>query len=440
MYKSRIPRPLAIGLSISLLFAGETAQAVTFKKLIHLFQDRPDHTQSQIPQFLGLGCPAISGADVVFRATNTESRPSFDSIWLIKTNGAGLRKLVSTQNAVPGGIGLFTSFGNGWDQTLSPVIAKGRVVFYGFDANPDNTLRAVGGLYSAHITDGSLRRVANYKTVNPTNHATAFGQFTGISTQPCHNSYVFDGYRVFFTAASLGGADPSGVYQARYDGVGLKSVRDNTMPDDSFAPWSLRGFYGPNLGLDPNNGTILFGHSGYNVFGPQALYLDGHKVLTQPMTLPSDPNPNNGVLRFNYLALDGSKAVFTASHGNYFGLFSRARINTSIRRLFSNLNKLPGMAQCPIDNIDSFAADSGNIVFFAHTTNCDGKTANGRSGIFLIQGSKVSRIVATDDMLPDGSKVVYPFNELGQGSLQGNRLVFSMRTTLYLQAIYVATW
>jgi hypothetical protein len=99
---------------------------------------------------------------------------------------------------------------------------------------------------------------------------------------------------------------------------------------------------------------------------------------------------------------------------------------------------LPGIDQCPINAIGNFVADAGRVFFYANTTNCDGLTANGRMGIFMAKDNKIQRIIGIGDSLGDGSEAVEVFNELGPGSVNGNRLVFSARTTQSIRTLFVA--
>lgn len=428
-----------LGLS-SMCFISAAQAAAVFQELVYQGQERPDKTNSGNATFFEIGCPVIEGDDVVFRSLNLISRAGYDSIWTIKANGAGLRKLVGQSQAVPGGVGTFSTFGfsNGGDYTTSPVLGKGRAVFFATDSNPDPALRAVGGLYSIRLQDGLVKRVANYKTTNPSDGFTKFGQFSGFSQQGCHNAYAFNGNRVFFSAATLGNSDPSGVYQARYDGAGLAKIRDNNDPDIAISP-NPRAFYGPTLGVYPKNGATLFGYAGSNVFGPQALYAGKQHLLVRSNNLPGDPSPETGGSAFSYFLFDGNTSVFYANSGaDYYGLFSKVG-GAPIRKVVSNLQKLPGMRQCPVNVIGNFVADAGRVFFFANTTNCDGLTANGRMGIFMFKDNKIQRIVGIGDKLGDGSSVLEVYNELGAGSVNGNRLVFAMRTTKRPGAVlYVA--
>lgn len=433
---------ILIGLSSAGL-VGTAQAAVVFKPLVSEGQERPDKADPNSADFFsGVACGVVEGDDVVFRSMHDGFRTGFDSIWTIKADGTGLRKIVSKSRAAPGGFGKFVDFGsnNGGDYTTSPLLQNGIVAFLGHDSNPDLALRGAGGLYSVRLSNGSIKRIANYNTVNPSVGGFLFGQFTGSSQQGCHNAYAFNGKKVFFTAATLGNNDPSGVYQARYDGVGLQKVRDNNDPDTSFPLFQPRGFYAPTLGVNPTTGTAFLGYAGYNVFGPQALYVGGQHRLLRSDSLPGDPSPATGGSSFNYLLFDRLTAVFYAEAGvDYYGIFSRLSNTGPIRKIVTNLDKLPGMEQCPINVIGNFVADAGRVFFFATTTNCDGLTANGRMGIFMAKGNKIERIIGIGDSLDNGSEAVEVQNELGPGSVHGNRLVFSVRTTKSNRTLYVAT-
>jgi len=442
---------IAMLLGLSGIFFVTTAEAaIIFQKLVDQGQERPDKADpSSADTFLEVACAVIDGDDVVFRSLNDGFRTGFDSIWTIKADGSGLRKLIGKNRLAPGGVGRFSAFGpnNGGDFTTSPLLRNGRVVFFGNDSNPDLGLRGVGGLYSIRLSDGTLKRIANYNTTNPSTGGFKFGQFSnGGSRQVCHNSYAFNGSKVFFAAATFGNNDPAGVYQAAFDGRGLSKVRDNNDPDTSFPFFQPKNFYGPTLGVNPLNGVALYGYAGSNVFSPQALYpgYPGNShLLVRADNLPGDPSPEDGGSAFSDFLFDGRTAVFfaeafTVSGRDYYGIFSRPGTAGPIRKIVSNLNKLPGIAQCPVNVIGNFVADAGRVFFFANTTNCDGLTANGRMGIFMAKDNKIQRIVSTGTPLGDGSSVVEVMNELGPGSVQGNRLVFSARTTKALRSLYVA--
>ncbi len=440
---------LLLGLSgIGVVTTAEAA--IVFQKLVDQGQERPDKADpNSADTFFEVACAVVDGDDVVFRSLHDGFRTGFDSIWTIKTDASGLRKLIGKNRLVPGGAGRFSAFGPnfGGDYTTSPLLRNGRVVFFGNDSNPDLNLRGVGGLYSIRLSDGTLKRIANYNTTNPSAGGVKFGQFTnGGSRQVCHNSYAFNGSKVFFAAATLGNNDPAGVYQAAFDGRSLSKVRDNNDPDTSFAFFQPRNFYGPTLGANPLNGATLYGYAGANVFGPQALYPGSpgnSHLLVGADNLPGDPSPEDGGSAFTDFLFDGRTAVFfaeafTVSGRDYYGIFSRAGVSAPIRKIVTNLNKLPGIAQCPVNEIGSFVADAGRVFFFANTTNCDGLTANGRMGIFMAKDNKIQRIVSIGTPLGDGSSVVEVMDELGPGSVQGNRLIFSARTTKALRSLYVA--
>ncbi|MDD5277156.1 MAG: hypothetical protein PHR16_13865 [Methylovulum sp.] len=421
-----------------------TAQAaVVFKPLVREGQERPDKADPNSADFFsGVACGVVEGNDVVFRSMHDGFRTGFDSIWTIKANATGLRKIVGKNRLAPGGFGKFMDFGsnNGGDYTTSPLLHNGLIAFLGHDSNPNTDLRGAGGLYSVRLSNAVIKRVANYNTPNPSLGGFLFGQFTGISQQGCHNAYAFNGKDVFFTAATLGNNDPSGVYQARYDGAGLKKVRDNNDPDTSFPFFQPRGFYAPTLGVNPVTGATFLGYAGYNVFGPQALYVGKQHSMLRSDNLPGDPSPATGGSSFDYFLFDRFTAVFYAEAGeDYYGIFSRRNNTGPIRKIVTNLDKLPGIDQCPINAIGNFIADAGRVFFYANTTNCDGLTANGRMGIFMAKDNKIERIIGIGDSLGDGSEAVEVQNELGPGSVYGKRLVFSVRTTKSNRTLYIAT-
>ena len=425
----------------SLICAAPTWSVPTFQKLVEHGQERPDQDDpASADTFLETACGVIEGDDVVFRALHDGFRTGFDSIWTIKADGSGLRKLIGKNRGVPGGVGAFTAFGanNGGDFTTSPMLRDGRVVFFGYDSNPDANLRATGGLYSIQLNKGGLRRIANYDTPNPSDPAIRFGQFGGGSNQICHNGYQFDGRRVFFRALSPGGNTPAGVYRAGFDGKGLTRVRDDSQPDLEYNPFfPPRDFFGPSLGLDAGKGAVLYGYSGGSLFGPQALYVGNRRIQIRADSLPGDPTPDGS--DFNHLQLDGKTAVFRATGGtDYLGIFAKGYASTSLRKIVSNLNDLPGLGPCPVNNIGSFVANAGRVIFHASATNCDGQTANGRMGLFLAENKRIRRIVGLGDDLGDGSSVVEVLDELGPGAVDGKRLVFGVRTTTANRALYVA--
>lgn len=435
--------PLCLGLAA----IQPTAEAITFTPLISYGQVRPDAAEPNTTDyFFGVHCAVLDGDDIAFRAMSDGFREGFDSIWTMKTNGTGLRKLVGKNTKVPSGVGKFKAvgFNNGGDFTTSPFLRNGRVVFFGFDSNPDLNLFGVGGVYSVRLNDGVLKRVANYSTTNPSDLTAEDGleKFTGFigdGGSLCHSRYTFDGDKVFFAAQST---NSDGVYQADFNGVGLKKVRDDKdvdypeVPDVGDTKLPIANYFGPALGINSVSKQRLFGYIGASVLGVKKIYVNGTPWFSRINPLPGDLSPT-GESFFTALQFDGRKLLFKAGDGDYFGIFSKLGKTAQVRRIVSNLTKLPGMSQCPIDNIGSFAADAGRVFFFAHTTNCDGQTANGRSGIFMHKDGKIQRIVSTGKDLGNGAIVQWVENLLGVGSAQAGKLLFTVRTTTSLETLYL---
>jgi uncharacterized protein (TIGR03437 family) len=135
------------------------AQNSTGTLLVSPSTPRPDGKGNF--QFCGASFyPSLEGSTMVFVAGNC------DSLWAMNVDTGAFTKLVDTTMAAPGGSGNFSNFydNNNTAWSVAPQIRNGTVIFFARDAATNGL-----GLYSVPATGGTISRVANYLTTDPSN-------------------------------------------------------------------------------------------------------------------------------------------------------------------------------------------------------------------------------------------------------------------------------
>jgi hypothetical protein len=294
--------------------------------------------------------------------------------------------------------------------------SNGRVIFFARDATTNGF-----GLYSVPAAGGTVTRVANYLTTDPSNT----NRFTGVNA---FDAFSFDGNRVAF--------DPSGVvYSANPDGSDLTVVISPTLGLDSGGAFSY-GLPAESFSISGNNVSAVMGNGFDFSRGINAIFtgpFTGFQSDPPPMAPFPPPHPSNvayseqlpGNTDANFhteiggVVLDGDTIFFSGqdSMGVYAGLFSAsATVATSgggpITYLFDYISS--GMMSY---NFNEFSVDNGVLAF-------DGYSAAGVHNYYAIQNGGVFPITTFPNTCClgrlnlhafSGGRVVFFNNAFGQG-------------------------
>jgi uncharacterized protein (TIGR03437 family) len=309
----------------------------------------------------GSSYPSLEGSTLVFVAGNC------DSLWAMNVDTGTTIKLADTGTAVPGGSGNFTGFyeNNNTAWSNAAQVRNGTVVFFGTDATGGP------GLYSVSAAGGSVSRIANYLTADP----TGGNRFTG---PDAFDAVSFDGTRVAFDSSEV-------VYSANPDGSNLTVVISPTTALNSggsasyIAPAESFSINGSNVSAVLGNG-LDFSRGVNDIFtGPYTGFpSDGPPMSPFPPPHPSNVasteqlpgNTNSGFhTEIGGVVLDSGTIFFSAqdSMGTYGGLFSASASvavtgGGPITHLFDWASS--GMMSY---NFNQFSVDNGVLAFDAYT-------------------------------------------------------------------------
>ena len=316
--------------------------------------------------------PSLEGSIMVFTAGNC------DSLWAMNVDTGAFTKLVDTTMPVPGGSGNFLNFydNNNTAWSNAPQIRNGTVIFFARDATTNGF-----GLYSVPAAGGTVSRVANYLTTDPTNS----NRFTGVNA---FDAISFDGNRVAFDSSGV-------VYSANPDGSDLTVVISPTLALDSGGPFSY-GLPAESFSISGSNVSAVMGNGFDFSRGINAIFtgpFTGFQSDPPPKAPFPPPHPSNvasteqlpGNTDANFhteiggIVLDGNTIFFSAqdSMGVYAGLFSASATVASsdggpITHLFDYISS--GMMTY---NFNQFSVDNGVLAFDAYSAA--GSTTTTRS-------------------------------------------------------------
>jgi uncharacterized protein (TIGR03437 family) len=356
--------------------------------------------------------PSLEGSTLVFVAGNC------DSLWAMNVDTGTFVKLADTTMAAPGGSGNFSNFydNNNTAWSVAPQIRNATVIFFARDSTTSGF-----GLYSIPTTGGTISRVANYLTADPSNG----NRFAGVNA---FDAFSFDGTRVAF--------DSNGVlYSANPDGTNLTVVISPTLALNSGGAFSY-GLPAESFSISGNNVSAVMGNGFDFSRGINAIFtgpFTGFPSDAPPMAPFPPPHPSNVAsteqlpgntnagfhTEIGGIVLDGDTIFFSAqdSMGTFAGLFSAsASVATSgggpITHLFDYTSS--GMMTY---NFNEFSVDNGVIAF-------DGYSAAGVHNYFAIQNGGVFPITTFPNTCCLGrlnlhafsnGRVVFFNNAFGQG-------------------------
>jgi uncharacterized protein (TIGR03437 family) len=363
--------------------------------------------------------PSLEGSTMVFIAGNC------DSLWAMNVDTGVFTKLVDTTMPAPGGSGNFSGFydNNNTAWSTAPQIRNGRVIFFARDASTNGF-----GLYSVPAAGGTVSRVANYLTTDPSNT----NRFTGVNA---FDAVSFDGNRVAFDSNDV-------LYSANPDGSDLTVVISPTLGFDSGGAFSY-GLPAVSFSISGSNVSAVMGNGFDFSRGINAIFtgpFTGFQSDPPPMAPFPPPHPSNvayseqlpGNTDANFhteignIVLDGGTIFFSAqdSMGTYAGLFSAsATVAASgggpITHLFDYLSS--GMMSY---NFNQFSVDNGVLAFDAYS-------AAGVHNYYAIQNGGVFPITTFPNTCClgrlnlhafSGGRVVFFNNAFGQGiTIAGTR-------------------
>lgn len=396
---------LVVGLLIGLARPA-ASQSYQFTKVLDSSTVRPD----------GLGnffistitTPAFDGTWVAFRDPGPQNDDgSHAAIWSFNTQTKAFRKLVSFNTTVPGGT---TNFHDFQLQSTAPTVRNGTVIFVARDT------AAQQGLYSVAAAGGSLARIADSTTADPT--GGTFTLFDGGSRQV--GAFTFDG-----TTAAFYGTGTTlvpGTYSAKPDGSSLAMTADSLHPAQN---GRIIGFYNPSI--SGSNVVMIGADAAPNGTGYNGIYLGtagGNGVVTELVNsgqqLPGNTNAGFHT-RFDQpvVAFDGTLVAFRATDSNsaagFFGLFRTDLTSHTISPIADVHSTLPGLGTLRAIATSSVAVNQGSVLFQAMDTT-------GASALYVWQNGTIARVVGKGDLL-DG-RMVQAVGEPGPAAMFGGAFVF----------------
>ncbi len=298
--------------------------------------------------------PVISGNNVAFEAGGASQQGFY--IY----NGTNLTKAVDLNTPIPGGSGNFTSFSN----LAGQYISNNNLVFDGDGM----------GIYVIYLYNGTvLSKVADYNTPIP----EGSGNFTSFS-----NYLWISGDNVVF----VGGAIQYGIYL--YKGMSLSKVADYNTP----IPGGSGNFTALfNYAISGTNVVFL----GYGTGGQDGLYFYNgttlSKIVDPNTSIPGGSGSFNGF--FNH-AISGTNVVFLGSGvGGQNGIYLFN--GTALSKVVDLNTPIPGGSGNFTGFFDN-AISGTNVVFL-------GSGVGGQRGIYLFNGTTLSKVVDLNTPIPGGS-------------------------------------
>ena len=339
--------------------------------------------------FTGFQYPAISGGNLAFLGFGSSAQ-----LGVYFFNGSVLSRVADLNTAIPGGSGNFSEV----DQ---PTLSQGNVAFFGFGSSGQPGVSGQPGLY---LFNGSaLNRVADLNTPIP----GGIGSFASFFGGPP----ALSGSNIAFWA--VGPPVQQGIYGQQgiylFKGSVLSRVADlNTrIPGGSGNFTVFSGFLPP-----PTGGNVVF--QGFGSSGQQGIYLFNGSALSRVADL-NTPVPGGGTFAgFFQPTLSGSNVAFVG-HGssgqrgiylfNGSALSRVADVNTPIPGGSGNFTTFSPVLSQPT---------GGNVAFH-------GFGSSGQQGLYLFNGSALSRVADVNTPIPGGSG---NFTEFQEAWLSGGNVAF----------------
>ena len=351
---------------------------------------------------------------------------SHAAIWSFNTQTKAFRKLVSFDTTAPGGGNKFHDFEL---LATAPTVRHGTVIFIARDT------AAQEGLYSVAAAGGTLARIADSSTADPT--GGTFTLFDGASRQV--GAFTFDGTTAAFSGTSS--AMVPGVYSAKPDGSSLAMIADGLHPAQG---GRINGFYDP--AISGSNVAMIGTDGSLNSTGYNGIYLGtagGNGVVTELVNSGQQlPGNTNAAFHTRFdqpvLALDGNLVAFHATDSNsgtstnpagFFGLFRTDLTSHTISPIADVNSTLPGLGTLRAVGTSGVAVSQGSVLFRA-------MDSTGANALYVWQDGAIAKVIGTGSVL-DG-RMVQAVGEPGPAAVFGTAFVFLVDFGSN-RALYVAT-
>ncbi|RXF75456.1 hypothetical protein [Hansschlegelia zhihuaiae] len=386
------------------------AEAANYKIIAPLKgKSRPD-----LPCCVGynlFGPPSISGDFVVF---TSRSGPA-DGIWSYQISTKKIRKLAGTETKIPGGKGKFTEFG--FSTSAFPTTVGGETVaFYGWDKD------RVFGLYTVGVRGGAVSLIASTRTRMPGGGSRIFKDLRHAST---------NGEIIAFYGLSPDNA--TGIFKAKVDGTGLKTVIDatdtlldartpNGPADDYFGLYSQ-----PSVGK--SDVTFYAGGLFDPVSGPNAVFREkGFADLSDNMTKLEGGGKAKHTRIFSASAAVGSSEIAIAADNPgtaLYGLFKVKDLDFAAAYATTK-TKIPGGSSL-FFNFLGYGLDASGLAF---TASYD-QAGQLQQDVFFVDkpGGTIRRVAR-------GADYYLPY--VGDRSISQGRIVFTEGTN-FADTFFLAT-
>jgi uncharacterized protein (TIGR03437 family) len=407
-------------------FTAQAQQSYAFTKVMDLSMQRPDGAGKFV--ITTITTPAFDGQWVVFRDGGSADDGSLQAIWSFNTKDGTFHKLVDLHTVQPGGTATFTELHL---LDAAPAVRNGTVVFL---ARCTSTGQFREGLYSVPAAGGTVVKVADYTTADPS--GGAFDQFDSSGVQI--GGFGFDGATVAFHAQ--GSTQKVGIYTAGADGSALSLIADGSHPYAAASGANVNTFSAPVVG---GSNVIMAGTDG-NLYSGLYLGKAGNngavtELVNSKQQLPGGTNASFRTrIDAPYIAFDGTTVVFHAADATapaaspLSGLYWTDLTSHAINKIVDVNSTLPGLAKLSNVGGQGVAASQGNVLFRAADNSA------GKSGLYLWANGTAARIVGTGDLL-DGN-AVQVVHDPGPSALSGAGFAFLVEfgpTNAF--AIYYAT-
>jgi hypothetical protein len=402
----------ALGVAVLALagLAGAT-EAANYKIIAPLKgKSRPD-----LPCCIGynlFGPPNISGDFVVF---TTRSGPA-DGIWSYQISSKKIRKLAGLETKIPGGKGKFAEFG--YSTSPFPTTIGGETVaFFGWDKD------RVYGVYTVSVRGGPVSLIASTRTAMPGGGGRIFKDLRYAST----NGDIVAFY-------GLSPQSTTGIFRAKVDGTGLKTVIDaaDTLLDARGPSGPAKDYFGLYTQPTVGKSSVQFYASGLfdPVSGANAVFRQsgGFVDLVDNMTKLDGGGKGQHARIGVASAAEGSSEIAVAADNpgtGFAGLFKVKNIDETAA--FATTKMQPPGIPSRFVVFNGFGLDVSGLAFTASYVDAGTQ----RQDVFFADkpGGTIRRVAR-------GADYYLPY--VGDRSISQGRIVFTEGTN-FADTFFLAT-
>ena len=398
---------------LCLTLAAAAQSSYVFTKVMDLTTQRPDHAGLFV--ITSITTPAFDGQWVAFRDNGSADDGSLQAIWSFNTKDGTFHKLADLNTVQPGGTATFTELHL---QDTAPAVRNGTVVFLG---RSTSTGQFREGLYSVPAGGGTVSKVADYTTANPSGGTFSLFDSSGVQM----GGFSFDGSTAAFR--SQGSNQTVGIYTAGANGSSVSMIADNLHPYAASGA-SVGTFSAP---LVSGGNVVLAGSDPTTAYNGLYLGKAGNSgALTELVNSKQQlPGGTNAGFRTHfdapYLAMDGTLLAFHAADAAapaaapLSGLYWTDLTSHAINKIADVNSTLAGLGKLRTIGDQGVAVSQGNVLFKAADITAG---YPGKNGLYLWANGTATRIVGTGDAV-DG-KTVQVVHDPGPSALSGAGFVF----------------